>query len=299
MRFACFLLLVGCVRVLDLDEGAEPREATCVAGAATGYRLPSTRWGLASLYASRRLADRGESAPQLPPEWFLASAWQATGFGCAAYGDPFTSDASAESDAGCLAIRSETVWNEVCRLYPGVFDCGGYVGTLTGDAPEASVLTLAWFSVASNALLGRLDVDPNAFYADATDPWAEERLSAALHVGGPFLDDARQVVEECGDDVVACLDGDVAAHVEGLTDKIARLEEASCAEVEVTETDRVGFVDALAGFFPAFDREAALDAVRAAEPTLAATVAAVEEAAPVMLTCPETELWQWYRLPCP
>ena len=74
---------------------------------------------------------------------------------------------------------------------------------------------------------------------------------------------------------------------------------ADCSDVEVTDADRVAFVDALAERFVGFDHDAALGAARAAEPTLLATVVAVESAAPVSLSCPATELWQWYRLRCP
>ncbi|MEN0067064.1 MAG: hypothetical protein AAGA48_33345 [Myxococcota bacterium] len=292
------LALAGCTRVLDLDAEDEP--ATCVPVETPEFRLPSVRWGLATLYASRRLSERTDAVPQLRPAWFLASAWQATGFGCAAYRDPFAGvNNRLDRDEGCLGIRRDKVWNEICVLYPSIFPCDAYPGTLAGDTPEASALTLAWYAVAAHALLGRFEVDPNVFYDEATDPRAAAELSAALHVAGPDLNSAGIELSGCEEDVAACLDGEVRDHVLGVTEKLDALDAADCIDIDVPNEELSGFIDGLASRIPDFDADDALSAAQAAEPTLSAVVAAVEQASPVSLICPEAELKRWYGLSCP
>ena len=148
-----WIALGGCVRILELapeaiDEVPKDRahtgtpEATvCVPGDTLGFSLPSARWGLAALYASRRLDDRPDSALRLTPSFFLATGWQISGFGCATYGAPWSG--VELGDAGCLGLREETVFRELCNLYPLDYTCDGYPGAFDGDAPEASALGLA------------------------------------------------------------------------------------------------------------------------------------------------------------
>lgn len=291
-------LLAGCTRILTLEPSVEA--ASCVPAEAEGYVLPSVGWGLASLYASRRLADRGDAVPQLSPAWFLASAWEATEFRCGTYVSPFTAVDDAIGDAGCLGIRHDNVYNEICRLYPDVFDCDEHAGQFAGDAPVASTLAVAWFAVAAHAMLGRFDdYDPDQYVLSATDPAAAELLTAALHFRGAWFAQAETVIDSCGNDVAACLEDELEAHVRGVDAKLEALADAPCAAPEVTDADRIAFVEALGARFVGFDTEAALAAARSAEPTLEATVEAVEQASPVVLACPEAELWSWYRLPCP
>lgn len=319
-----WIAVIGCVRVLELPVGPDGdtpptdavptpdtvdtavRPSVCVPSDTLGYALPSARWGLAALYASRRLDDRPDSALRLAPSFFLATGWQTTGFGCASYGPPWVDN--APGDTGCLGIREETVWLELCRLFPLDYDCEAYPGALAGDRPEADTLALAGFALAAHALLGRFGIDPDDWYAEATDPLAVERLTATMHFRGPWTGEVDDILDRCAGDVEACLDNDVRTHVSGLADKIEALDAAPCWNEPLAPEDVSAFVDGLAAARPARDwtgaEEAALAALAAHGGDGFATEAALvldalDAASPMPLACPELELYTWYRLPCP
>jgi hypothetical protein len=305
----------GCVRVLALPtdsgpddpvpvpESTSPPAEVCVPGETLGYALPSARWGLSALYASRRLDDRPDSALRLAPSFFLATGWELTGFGCATYGAPWVE--VAPDDAGCLGLREETVWMELCRLYPLDYACDGYPGAFTGDTPEASALGLAWFALAAHALLGRYELDPDEWYATATDPLAVERLTAAMHYRSPWSGEVTDTIERCGDDVEACLGEDLLTYVSGVADKLEALEGATCHDAPLAPDDVRAFVGGLAAARPGRDWAAAESAALSAltgegfATEAPAVLDAIDAAVPLTLACPEQELFTWYRLPCP
>lgn len=299
--------VLGCVRILELeDTGAEvPESSACVPAEALGYRLPSARWGLSALYASRRLDDRPETALHLSPSWFLAVGWQTSGFGCADYGPPWAIDAQHAGDPGCLGLSEGTTWNELCRLYPATYPCDGYAGSFAGDAPEADALALAWFALAAHGLLGRFELDPDDWYAASADPLAVERLTAAMHLWGPWTGEIGEVVQGCPDEVEACLEGDLLRHAAGVADKLELLGAAPCYDEPLAEADVRAFTRGLAAVHPelAWDEgeQAAVDALtgRGFTTEAAAVVAALDAAVDLRLACPERELYEWYRLPCP
>ncbi|MBX2798895.1 MAG: hypothetical protein KTR31_14560 [Myxococcales bacterium] len=299
MLWVPLLAVVGCERVLDLGEAKVTGQ--CVPSQIDAFRLPSDRWGLAALYASRRLSDRADSALRLPPAWFLASAWEMSDFQCADYGPPYaTVDERWAGDEGCLGIRSETAWAEICKLYPDLYDCKAYDGALAGDAPEQSVLALAWSAMAAHVLLSRFDVNPDAWARGAPDPLAVQRLTAALHHEGPWLWYAEDLLSPpCDRDVLGCLDGAVADHVRGVGEKLQRLGEAPCHRTKVVPADIEAFVAQLALRFEGWDWEAAERAALDSDRSLLGVVRAVEAQTSVFLDCPEQELWTWYQLPCP
>ena len=303
-----FSLLIGCSRVLDV--GTEPasttdREPVCLPGEATGYALPSARWGLAALHAERRLAEQQDSAlSQLGAGFFLASAWKISAFGCDDYGTPWTPNATAADDAGCLGISESVVWTELCRLYPGIYTCDAYAGAVSGDQIEGQVMALAWFALAGHALLGRYDLDPDSVYEGATDPLMVPKTMALMHFQTPWyaLD---EVFADCPGDVVDCLDGDPKRHVEGVAAKLDLLDGATCYAGELTEADVRAYVRGLEAVWPTED----WDAAEAAAVEALATSRFDEDAMGVLdaidgvvltrLICPEQELWTWYRLSCP
>jgi hypothetical protein len=308
--------LTGCVRVLELptdpdlappDGPADPVAPAkiCVPASTLGYSLPSPRWGLAVAYASRRLDDRPSSALRLSPSWFLATGWQTSAFGCAPYGPPWSEDPYWAGDQGCLGVREETVWNELCRLFPGEYTCEGYAGALVGDAPEASALALAWFAVAAHGLLGRFDLDPDEWYASSTDPRAVEALTATMHYRGPWAGEVATILADCPSEVAACLDWDLEAHVVGVEAKLDALDDAPCWDEPLEPEDVEAFVAALEAARPAWDwSEASAPAVEALTGAGFAVDAprvldAIDAAVDLRLACPEAELYTWYRLPCP
>ncbi len=185
------------------------------------------------------------------------------------------------------------MWNELCRLYPTTYACGAYAGTFYGDTPEQDALDLAWFAVAAHGLLGRLQVAPDAWYADASDPAAASAFTAAMHF------EAQTFVDGCADDVAGCLQGDLEVQVTRVLDKSERLTAGTCTAVDVRDSDGEAFVAQLSSRHPGWDWQAAQDAALAASGDLGAIVNAIETDAAVQLTCPKQELWDWYRLPCP
>lgn len=294
--------LSGCTRVLELD----PEAGVCVPERATGYRLPSARWALAAAHASHRLDDADDGIA-LSPSWFLATGWQATGFGCADYGAPWTG-AEDPGESGCLAIRQGTTWHELTVLYPGHYPSDeAYVGAVDGDQPEAAAMALAWATVAAHALWAREGVEtvPAEWYATAGDPHAAEAMSAFLHVDGPWSSDAATALAECADDVAACARPGVDLHIRGVVEKTDLLDRAPCydepLEAEVVEAH----VDALAAIWPDRDwedaRAAALDALDGSgfRTQVPAVLDALDTHLDTRLRCPEQTLWQVYRSSCP
>lgn len=313
-----WVAVIGCVRVLELpvapDGETAPTDAVptpdtavpasvCVPSDALGYALPSARWGLAALYASRRLDDRPETALHLSPSFFLATGWQTTGFGCASYGPPWVEN--APGDLGCLGLREETVWLELCRLFPLDYGCDGYPGAFAGDRPEADTLALAGFALAAHALLGRFGLDPDDWYAAATDPLAVERLTATMHFRGPWAGEVADILDHCAGDVEACLDDDLAVHVSGVAARLDALDDAPCWNEPLAPDDVRAFVAGLAAARPTRDwapaEPAALAALTGAgfATEAPAVLDALDAAVPMPLACPELELFTWYRLPCP
>ncbi|MCB9764518.1 MAG: hypothetical protein H6739_32385 [Alphaproteobacteria bacterium] len=316
LRLAPLLLLLSCVRTLQLggddsavaddtdvtDDSAAP--SVCLPASATGFAMPGGRWALASLYGARRVDDLEDSALQLSPSWFLASAWQATAFGCGDFGDPWTPSASTEAD-GCLRVQEGTHWVELCRLYPGIFGCDAREELVSGDHVEGSVVAVAWHAYAAHALLQRFDVDPDAWLAQASDPRAGEKLAALLHFEGAWSWHIEDVIAGCGDDITACLDGEGLRHVEGVADKLDRLEAAPCYDEPLALADVERFLEELALLWPQEDWSAVRDEVTAVVDDRGFTEAgpaaldALDGALDQRLICPERELWDSYRYSCP
>ena len=291
----------------ETADTAPPVETACVPGEATGFRVPSGRWALATLHASRRYGDLDDSALDLSPAWFLASAWERTGFACEDYGEPWLTEESQWSQTeGCLGIPDDTVWIELCRLYPQYFECGAAPRYVSGDHVEAGVMALAWYTLAAHALLQRHKLDPDDWYAAASDPLAVEKLSALMHFAGPWGADVEAVLTSCADkDIETCLTGDPLMHVSGVTEKLAVLETATCYDDPLTEAEVRQYTEELATIWTSEDWEAATEAAVGAltgagfATDAPAVLDALDATLGARLRCPESELWSWYRLPCP
>jgi len=326
---AATALLTSCTRTLTLPDTAEvtpetrdsdptgetdtsatdtaPVATACVPGEATGFRIPHGRWALATLHAARRYGDLDDSALSLSPAWFLASAWERTGFACADYGEPWlTEDPQWSQTEGCLGVPDDTVWIELCRLYPQYFECGAAPEYVAGDHVEVGVMALAWYTLAAHALLQRHTLDPDDWYAAAADPLAVEKLSALMHFSGPWSPDAETILTSCADaELESCLTGEPLAHVSGVAEKLAVLAEASCYDEPLTEAEVRQYTEELATIWGSEDWEVATEAAVGALTGAGfatdgpAVLDALDEALGARLRCPESELWDWYRLPCP
>ncbi len=292
----------------DTSEGGDtaPSTTVCVPGETSSFRIPDGRWALAVLYASRRYDDLESSHLVLSPAWFLASAWQRTGFGCSSYGGPWAEDAAWSGDPGCMGLYEHTHWSDLCRLYPDSFACGAYSGAVGGEHIEAAVMATAWFSLAAHALLQRDDDDLEAWYASATDPLAVEKISALTHYSGAWIQTALDVLDDCSDaDVLDCMQGEEAHHVSSVVEKMDTLAHATCYDEPIAVEDLEHFTEELALLWPEEDWTGALGAAEAAltgggfsEDGLR-VMDAIEGVVDVRLLCPEETLWSWFQLSCP
>jgi len=290
----------------ETADTAPPVETACVPGEATGFSMPHGRWALATLMASRRYGDLDGSALSLSPAWFLASAWERTDFGCEDYGEPWLSEEPQWSQTeGCLGIPDDTVWIELCRLYPEYFECGSAPRYVGGDKVEAGVIALAWYTMIGHAMLQRYKVDPDEWYAGAGDPLAVEKLSALMHFSGVWTPDVESVLLSCDERVESCLTGDPLAHVTGVMEKLAVLEGASCYDEPLTEAEVRDFTEGLSEIWGSEDWETATQAAVGALTGAGfmvdgpAVLDALDDTVGARLRCPEAELWDWYRLSCP
>ena len=318
-----FLSVLGCVRTLRLSEDSaetgvievdptdtsnpdtsDPDPGVCVPGEASGFRIPHGRWALAVLHGSRRLADVEGTPFALSPAWFLATAWQRTGFGCAEYGEPWSAG-DTWNQSGCLAVDQNLNWFDLSRMYPEYYSNNAYNGFLGEDHIEAGVMALTWYAFVSNAILQRLDDDLVGWYSAAADPYAVERVSALMHVEGVWSDDLEPVLASCSDDIEACLEGDTLFHVSGIADKLALLETAECFDAPLTSEEVTQYVNELARIWPEEDwpsaQTAALGALTGAGFSTEgpAVLDAIDSVVAARLRCPESELWKWYQLSCP
>ena len=319
-------LLTGCVRTLELAGPSDPADtdtdtlldtdtgedtdgpspdAVCVPGQGEGFIIPHARWALAVLHASRMYDNLDDSTLALSPAWFLASAWQGSAFSCAEYGLPWDYSSKQDTPEGCLAIEESTIWSELSRLYPGIYDKDGYDGAVSGDHVEAAVMALTWFTVSAHVLIQMNDVNPDEWYATAADPLAVEKLSAIMHNQGPWTSLVGDILVTCPDNIDACLSDEAAWYVSGMTEKLQLLGSAECYDAPLSEADVRQYVDGLSAVWPREDwvaiEAAALAARTDAGFATAATAVldAIDENTVTRLRCPEEELWAQFRLSCP
>jgi hypothetical protein len=228
-----------------------------------------------------------------------------TNFGCADYGAPWSLDEQAQGNEGCLKLHEETIWNELCRLHPQLFECDSYAGAFTGDSPEASIFAMTWFQGAAHAMLSRFQ-DPNLFYATATDPLAREQIAALMHFNGPWTPELQNILENCGDDIIACVSGEyVLRHMNGLAENLTELDGADCYEGPLTGDDISAYSQALASLWPDEDWASANTAASEAltgggfQADAERVLDAYDNTLSIQLRCPEKELWDWYTFSCP
>lgn len=301
-------LLAGCTRTLVLDEDSgAPGAAICVPGRTDGFALPSPRWALASAHAARRMQDASDLDIGLDAAWFLASGWQVSGFACAEYGAPWSPSPRWQGDEGCLELDRGTHHAELVKLYPRLYGPPArYEGLVAGDQPEVAALSLAASVVASHALWGRAEVQvaPADWYDNAGDARAPEAISALLHAEGPWSGSLPDLLEDCGDDVLACLEGDAAARVGGVLDKQERLRSADCYDAPLAERTVREHARAVAALWgeSAGPAEAAAVAALTGEgfaTEAPAVLDALDAHFITRLDCPEQSLWEVYRFSCP
>jgi len=280
-----------------------PTPTVCIPGEAPGFRLPSARWALSVLFASRRLQQPQHNALQLSPDWFIASAWQTGAFSCGGYGDPWSTDPSSE-EGGCYDLQHVTHWTELERLFPARFPAEGWPAWVSGDNPERSTLALSQAVYAGHLLMRRVDgTDPDVWLAESEDPRAPDDLAALFHVEGPWSATAAQAWSTCPHDLAACADVPMGRHLQGLATKQATLATADCFDEPVLDVELDAFLHALQDLWPHADWPTISAAAHAANThdfseSGLSIVQAVEDSLASPLTCPEDTLWDHYRYSC-
>lgn len=288
----------------DTGTGQESPPQVCLPAIADGFRMPSTRWALAALMASRRLAEPEGNQLQVSPEWLLATAWQTDTFACGGYGAPW-SDTASDEEGGCYKLQSSTHWTELVRLFPDQFQAEGWPLWVDGDSPERSSLALVHALYAGHLLLRRAtETDPDTWLAQSTDALAASRVAAFFQFEGPWSATASQALTTCPEDLIECADSALQHHVEGIEAKQELLTTAGCYDEPISDTDLDAFLDALAPIWPHVDwpaaRTRALEARTGAgfSSDGLAIVEAVEASIDARLSCPAETLWDHYRYSC-
>ncbi len=328
-RYCAALLAIGCTRTTHIDHaetahwddvGADaadtadtaelfvesttgPTSTVCIPGEAAGFRLPSARWALSVLFASRTLQQPTHNALQLSPEWFIASAWQTGAFACGGYGTPWSTDSSVEA-GGCYDLQHVTHWTELERLFPARFPSEGWPAWIAGDNPERATLALSHAVYAGHLLMRRVDgTDPDAWLADSEDPRASDTLAALFHVEGPWSATAAIAWHECPHDLADCATGPLRRHLDGLAAKQATLATADCFDAWISDVELDAFLASLADLWPHANWPLISAAAHAANTERfpesgLSIVHAVEESLASPLACPEATLWDHYRYSC-
>lgn len=297
------------------------------------FYVPHPGWGLAALHASRMLD--GLAAQQidlrLPPSYFLAVALESSFAGCSdsTPADPRDSanryDRRASTDAeGCFGLNRMIHFDELCKMYDDELDCpsssagmdtryGELISSTnqatTGrDNVESSAILTAWYAVYGYAILQRLNIQPDAWFAAATDPQARTKVMALVHFSTAWhwiIDDAvdcqSQPIESClaadpiNRDHSVTVAGVVATMQAGLT-------QGQCYDAAVTEADVIAYVDALSVLWPATDWAAvtrsattALGSGGSFQQVAPAVLDAIDASSGVRLRCPGSELLTFYN----
>ena len=292
------------------DTGVEPESPpqVCLPANADGFRMPSSRWALSALMASRRLSEPEGSLLQVSPSWLLAVAWQTDTFACGGYGTPW-SDEGSNAEGGCYQIQYSTHWTELIRLFPEHFEAENWPVWIDGDTPERSTMALVHALYAGHLLLRRgidpeSDADPDTWLSETADPLAPTRLAAFFHFEGPWSATATRALETCNDNLLDCADTGLLHHTEGIEAKQAVLDLADCYNEPITDSDLDAFVEGIAPLWPHVDwtdaRAQALDARTDTGFAVdgLAMVEAIEAAINAPLSCPAETLWDHYRYSC-
>ncbi len=288
----------------DTGPAPDPPPQVCLPKETDGFRMPSTRWALSVLMASRRLSEPDGNRMQVSPTWLLASAWQTDTFSCGGYGTPWSDNAS-EVGGGCFQLQGTTHWYELVRLFPDQFQSDGWPAWVDGDSPERSSLALVQALYAGHLLLRRAtESDPDTWLTQSTDPLAASRIAAFFHFEGPWSATASRALTSCNDNLLDCADSSLLHHVEGIEAKQVLLAAAECYDDPIPDSDLDAFLEGIRPIWPHVDwteaRNRALDARTGAGFAIdgLAIVEALEAAVDARLSCPAETLWDHYRYSC-
>jgi len=301
------------------------------------FYVPTTGWALAALHASMQVEALAlqQVELRLSPSYFLALALETGTFGCSESIPPDPADSAVQwprrpdTDAeGCMQVAEGSVWLDLCRMYPEDLPCDpdGYddvipsvdQGATGRDNVQPSVLATAWYAAFAYPMLaypsGGDAGDVDAWFADAADPVAVEKVLTWMHWQTPFGPAMGEVIADCADGPVEdCLGQptwvrDRAVAVGAHTEQLAAAP--GCFDRPLTAALVDDYVDAIAVLFPTADVSSGRAAAQAAladaggdgtsfQAVADAVLAALDDGLGVRLRCPGANLTTYYGVSCP
>ncbi|MEE9385414.1 MAG: hypothetical protein V3V08_18560, partial [Nannocystaceae bacterium] len=178
------------------------------------FYIPHPSWAFSTAHAWKwlRSLDGVGLSLRLTPSFFFATALKESYMGCSDLlpePDPFLPGrlerrAAAYAD-GCFQIESTTAWIELCRMFEPELDCDfvGHGDVVSSSAQAqtgrdnfaTSALVKAYYDTFAYSMIPHLHkvADPNAWFADAIDPLAMEKVIAVLYNRGVWSGDATAI----------------------------------------------------------------------------------------------------------
>jgi hypothetical protein len=303
------------------------------------FYVPEASWALATALTWRMTEDlaHDDIDLRLRPSYFFATALKESFMGCSDDtmadvhhpGESWTRQSLADYD-GCFQLESTTAFTEICRLFPDVVDCdvvthSDVISSLdqatTGrDNFESGAMAATLYNTFAYAMLTNHGIpDPDAWFADASDPQAMLKMIAVIYNRGAWSGEIDFALDGCQDrPLEECLSTDsvVQDYVRAVSGYAAELETA--VEAENCYDDPIGVADikalvdglepmlryedwtaieatAIEAFYAASGGAETLRFQAAAGPVLDA----VQDTMRLQLSCPSGQLSYWYGASCP
>jgi hypothetical protein len=303
------------------------------------FYVPEASWALSTALSWRMTEGLSEDGIdlRLRPSYFFATALKESFMGCSddTEADPahpyesWTRQVLSDYD-GCFQLESTTAFTEICRLFPNAVDCevvthSDVISSLdqssTGrDNFESGAMAATLYNTFAYAMLTNHGIsDPDAWFADASDPQAMLKMIAIIYNRGAWSGEIDFALDGCQDQPLEeCLSTDsiVQDYVKAVSSYAAELEAAveaeSCYDDAMGVEDIEALVDglepmlryedwtaiesaAIEAFYASSGGEESLNFQAAAGPVLDA----IEDTMALQLECPAGQLNYWYGVSCP
>jgi hypothetical protein len=303
------------------------------------FYVPETSWALSTALSWRMTEGLSEDGIdlRLRPSYFFATALKESFMGCS---DDTRADAEHPSETwtrqvladydGCFQLESTTAFTEICRLFPDVVDCNVVTHsdvissldqTSTGrDNFESGAMAATLYNTFAYAMLTNHGIsDPDAWFADASDPQAMLKMIAIIYNRGAWSGEIDFALDGCQNrPLEECLSTNsiVQDYVKAVSGYAAELESAveaeSCYDQQMGVKDIEALVDGLEPMLRYEDwtaiESAAIEAFYTAsggeekmnfQAVAGAVLDAIESSMRLQLECPAGQLSYWYGVSCP
>lgn len=331
----------------DDDDDEEPLcvvpvpDANSLAGPVWGeydvqFYVPHSSWAFGTAHAWRWLEGLGDGLGlRLSPSFFFATALKESYMGCSAElpePDLFQPGRLERREAsyadGCFQIESTTAWTELCRMYPDVIACDrvGHRDVISSidqattgrDNVATSALLKAYYDTFAYSMIPHVHKhsDPDAWFADAADPLAMEKVVAVLYNRGVWSGNVTAILDLCQHDVIEnCLEwaSDYPIQISQYTRELeAEVAQGNCYDDPMSLADVDRYLDEILLLFRDVDETAVRAGVHdtfAALANGAPTVGfqrlalpvldRIDEGLPGPVACPAAGMQEYYQASCP